>query len=72
MIVNVIMHELYCILYDLHFRIHASFFTVVCGFTGNDMGGVRDMSRLNVSCHLWTSHVTYEVVTSHMKESWHK
>ena len=33
MIVNVIMQELYCIMYDLHFRIHASFFTVVCGVT---------------------------------------
>jgi len=29
------------------------------------------MSHMNESCHIWTSHVTYEWVMSHMNESCH-
>jgi len=33
--------------------------------------GIRHVTHMNESCHIWMSHVTYEWVMSHMNESCH-
>jgi len=63
---NVHAHTLTCSYTYMLIHLHAHTLTCSYTFPGRDMGSIV---RLNESCHIWMSYVTYEWVMSHMNES---